>query len=233
MKSSVFTFKTLSVIQSVVLRLSRNPVRSEEHTSELQSHSDLVCRLLLEKKKKNNFMINNENQQLQSALALQAFPVSHNQLTLNANTGLCKGHELTSIYDQSTSKHNTPMQVLHGMNTGNKDEVRGFCFFQVRGRMTLLTAGCYYHAVLAYLYMCVFIDRQERQLLKFKAMTIKFLFDHQVYRSQKSHRRRQILLLFYNHFITMMKLSQLPKIFTSCAIHISSRHLGVHTLLIS
>src|SRR5947207_9676556 len=27
-------------------------LRSEEHTSELQSHSDLVCRLLLEKKKK-------------------------------------------------------------------------------------------------------------------------------------------------------------------------------------
>src|SRR5438034_5391303 len=27
--------------------------RSEEHTSELQSHSDLVCRLLLEKKKLN------------------------------------------------------------------------------------------------------------------------------------------------------------------------------------
>src|SRR5438034_3540833 len=27
--------------------------RSEEHTSELQSHSDLVCRLLLEKKKKS------------------------------------------------------------------------------------------------------------------------------------------------------------------------------------
>src|SRR5438132_5425670 len=28
-------------------------VRSEEHTSELQSHSDLVCRLLLEKKKRH------------------------------------------------------------------------------------------------------------------------------------------------------------------------------------
>src|SRR5438132_3295952 len=26
-----------------------SPARSEEHTSELQSHSDLVCRLLLEK----------------------------------------------------------------------------------------------------------------------------------------------------------------------------------------
>src|SRR5215204_7735274 len=29
----------------------RTWARSEEHTSELQSHSDLVCRLLLEKKK--------------------------------------------------------------------------------------------------------------------------------------------------------------------------------------
>src|SRR5260221_4698256 len=31
--------------------------RSEEHTSELQSHSDLVCRLLLEKKKKREIHI--------------------------------------------------------------------------------------------------------------------------------------------------------------------------------
>src|SRR5216683_7474827 len=30
------------------------PRRSEEHTSELQSRSELVCRLLLEKKKYNN-----------------------------------------------------------------------------------------------------------------------------------------------------------------------------------
>src|SRR5690242_21768628 len=29
-------------------------IRSEEHTSELQSHVNLVCRLLLEKKKINN-----------------------------------------------------------------------------------------------------------------------------------------------------------------------------------
>src|SRR5437667_9368021 len=33
------------------LALNDNPARSEEHTSELQSHHDLVCRLLLEKKK--------------------------------------------------------------------------------------------------------------------------------------------------------------------------------------
>src|SRR2546430_4538350 len=31
-------------------------IRSEEHTSELQSQSNLVCRLLLEKKKKTNFI---------------------------------------------------------------------------------------------------------------------------------------------------------------------------------
>src|SRR5206468_8472319 len=31
---------------------SQRKLRSEEHTSELQSRSDLVCRLLLEKKKK-------------------------------------------------------------------------------------------------------------------------------------------------------------------------------------
>src|SRR5690606_42090072 len=31
----------------------RRPPRSEEHTSELQSRENLVCRLLLEKKKKN------------------------------------------------------------------------------------------------------------------------------------------------------------------------------------
>src|SRR5260370_26179317 len=32
--------------------LDENTTRSEEHTSELQSHLNLVCRLLLEKKKK-------------------------------------------------------------------------------------------------------------------------------------------------------------------------------------
>src|SRR5438034_8713853 len=38
--------------QVLALNRSANKWRSEEHTSELQSHSDLVCRLLLEKKKK-------------------------------------------------------------------------------------------------------------------------------------------------------------------------------------
>src|SRR5438132_2316999 len=45
-----FTSKTL---KSAVTKAEDGiGVRSEEHTSELQSHSDLVCRLLLEKKNK-------------------------------------------------------------------------------------------------------------------------------------------------------------------------------------
>src|SRR5438132_6231572 len=43
--------------------LTEQSMRSEEHTSELQSHSDLVCRLLLEKKKKVNTRITSPTQQ--------------------------------------------------------------------------------------------------------------------------------------------------------------------------
>src|SRR5437588_6736711 len=47
--------ESLRAAHAIVLTADPVPVgRSEEHTSELQSHSDLVCRLLLEKKKKKN-----------------------------------------------------------------------------------------------------------------------------------------------------------------------------------
>src|SRR5438105_10598100 len=41
------------VIRSPIIPPVHDSARSEEHTSELQSRVDLVCRLLLEKKKKN------------------------------------------------------------------------------------------------------------------------------------------------------------------------------------
>src|SRR5438132_9926489 len=44
----------------------KSNVRSEEHTSELQSHSDLVCRLLLEKKKKNNYYPSKTNKMIKT-----------------------------------------------------------------------------------------------------------------------------------------------------------------------
>src|SRR2546430_12606156 len=37
-------------LQGLLVDVSQNRLRSEEHTSELQSQSNLVCRLLLEKK---------------------------------------------------------------------------------------------------------------------------------------------------------------------------------------
>src|SRR5947207_9556376 len=50
---SVLTAGSLLVLPQLIEllpHLCRKLLRSEEHTSELQSHSDLVCRLLLEKK---------------------------------------------------------------------------------------------------------------------------------------------------------------------------------------
>src|SRR5690625_3174677 len=43
--------KQIEFYSQVVKAAGKNPVRSEEHTSELQSRGQLVCRLLLEKKK--------------------------------------------------------------------------------------------------------------------------------------------------------------------------------------
>src|SRR5260221_2333298 len=65
-RSTLFPYTTLfrSVTESALLQDDEQVLsvmrqvkalgRSEEHTSELQSHSDLVCRLLLEKKDKEH-----------------------------------------------------------------------------------------------------------------------------------------------------------------------------------
>src|SRR5256885_3591366 len=70
-RSTLFPYTTLFRSLRHVAHLGHHPAvlhllggavrrrhhRSEEHTSELQSPCNLVCRLLLEKKKKNNFGI--------------------------------------------------------------------------------------------------------------------------------------------------------------------------------
>src|SRR2546430_12906184 len=50
-ESPVFTYWWVLVSAAKYLTYQRIQPRSEEHTSELQSQSNLVCRLLLEKKK--------------------------------------------------------------------------------------------------------------------------------------------------------------------------------------
>src|SRR5438874_10636014 len=92
-RSTLFPYTTLFRSRGTRLkRESRNPIsrvfmwlydplirlalrwkwRSEEHTSELQSRRDLVCRLLLEKKKKNK--IDNQLQYIiQSLIKIRHF----------------------------------------------------------------------------------------------------------------------------------------------------------------
>src|SRR2546421_9627495 len=53
MRAQYVRYGTLGITGVILI------VRSEEHTSELQSRSDLVCRLLLEKKKKATNSSNN------------------------------------------------------------------------------------------------------------------------------------------------------------------------------
>src|SRR5438105_11553671 len=50
-----------SMATRMLARICRVSLRSEEHTSELQSRVDLVCRLLLEKKKKKKSKLENSN----------------------------------------------------------------------------------------------------------------------------------------------------------------------------
>src|SRR5260370_8648673 len=56
---SPYRFIVVPIVQFVLDLSTKHPdrkivVRSEEHTSELQSHLNLVCRLLLQKKKTHN-----------------------------------------------------------------------------------------------------------------------------------------------------------------------------------
>src|SRR5260221_2533752 len=68
MASPICTCSRLRTVGSIVVSH-----RSEEHTSELQSHSDLVCRLLLEKKKKNTHLSHTTLYHLTSCLQTDTY----------------------------------------------------------------------------------------------------------------------------------------------------------------
>src|SRR5438034_6249978 len=66
----LITQRVLAALRSPHVDVLAHPTsRSEEHTSELQSHSDLVCRLLLEKKKKKK--VNTKTQRRTTAARTQ------------------------------------------------------------------------------------------------------------------------------------------------------------------
>src|SRR5688572_31035935 len=55
--SSIATHSSSSLVVAITATLFTQDFRSEEHTSELQSQSNLVCRLLLEKKNQQGTII--------------------------------------------------------------------------------------------------------------------------------------------------------------------------------
>src|SRR5699024_12514906 len=75
--SSTFSIwdNSFSIKLSLVCSIVWQP-RSEEHTSELQSRFDLVCRLLLEKKKKpNNKILENHYSDIQTYLTTKSMTI--------------------------------------------------------------------------------------------------------------------------------------------------------------
>src|SRR5204862_7229095 len=73
--------------------------RSEEHTSELQSRRDLVCRLLLEKKKKGHVRVSSARRSRRRPPATKARtsaqPRSASSWTTRAHHSRARGHEHT------------------------------------------------------------------------------------------------------------------------------------------
>src|SRR5256885_6264609 len=76
--------------------LLKNPARSEEHTSELQSPCNLVCRLLLEKK--NNYHDYSMNRRIQ----LRVYSVAH--FIISSNYSVLIDHCITVLLSYHTSQ---------------------------------------------------------------------------------------------------------------------------------
>src|SRR2546430_3102228 len=80
--------------------------RSEEHTSELQSQSNLVCRLLLEKKKTHTIHVSTKPQICTMLPTVLPLPIaqSHHQPTTLYYTPTCHDSASTTTYT-ITSAH--------------------------------------------------------------------------------------------------------------------------------
>src|SRR2546425_6248777 len=73
--SPVWSCISLVIVRRVAPSIWRSLIRSEEHTSELQSLAYLVCRLLLEKKKKETHTNNSRRHTWTHSRAVVTTPV--------------------------------------------------------------------------------------------------------------------------------------------------------------
>src|SRR5688500_19327642 len=72
-----------STLPTEALRVAESGIRSEEHTSELQSPCNLVCRLLLEKKKQHTKNTLHTRQAQQTHTSKQEYEPAHALATVN------------------------------------------------------------------------------------------------------------------------------------------------------
>src|SRR5438034_1620401 len=95
------------------------PARSEEHTSELQSHSDLVCRLLLEKK--NNDQIKEITRKVSAEVDLV------HQQTQNKRYGSShNGATAKDISNVVTDAASGVVDIFHGIDKAVADTWNNF-----------------------------------------------------------------------------------------------------------
>src|SRR5260370_30065951 len=87
--------------RTLSLSSTTGPARSEEHTSELQSHLNLVCRLLLEKKKLTHSDAQTRN--------IHPFLI-HRQAPKNGTEGLPRA--MSSIVYPITHKNSTAVYLV-------------------------------------------------------------------------------------------------------------------------
>src|SRR5260221_7427342 len=88
--------------------LTGQPSRSEEHTSELQSHSDLVCRLLLEKKKNTHSLL---SKSLLATYCMLATPAQVTTTpTLECTTAIAL-NRTPALHVQTMSRINRPTLI--------------------------------------------------------------------------------------------------------------------------
>src|SRR2546421_5881831 len=80
------------------------PTRSEEHTSELQSRSDLVCRLLLEKKKNATFHIKTWKDGAHHVLSLTVQKTTHGRTLSKVNV------EPRTVHTNTFHRRPTPVE---------------------------------------------------------------------------------------------------------------------------
>src|SRR5256885_8692123 len=83
-------------------RIWRFRFRSEEHTSELQSPCNLVCRLLLEKKKKKTILLALYRIQILAvSILIHLFPAHTNSPSYSGTSATANTHFLQTAHDDS------------------------------------------------------------------------------------------------------------------------------------